>query len=59
MNEVYERLAARLNELRDIVGVARVLGWDQQTLMPPAGAELRADHLALLERLAHELLISD
>jgi carboxypeptidase Taq len=59
VNDAYERLAARLTELRDIDAIARVLGWDQQTLMPPAGAQLRAEHLALLERLGHEQLISD
>jgi carboxypeptidase Taq len=31
-----------------------VLGWDQQTYMPPSGAALRGDQLALLASLAHD-----
>lgn len=31
-----------------------VLGWDEQTNLPPRGAELRANQLALLAGLAHD-----
>ena len=31
-----------------------LLGWDQQTYMPPGGAEARGNQLALLGRLMHE-----
>lgn len=35
-------------------GVAGVLGWDQEVVMPSGGADPRAEQLAVLARLAHE-----
>ena len=34
-----------------------LLAWDQRTQMPPAGAEIRGRHQALVQRLSHEHLI--
>jgi carboxypeptidase Taq len=51
---VYSQLVERLGEVQDITGAATVLGWDQRTKMPEAGAEARADQLATLTRLAFE-----
>jgi carboxypeptidase Taq len=53
------QLKERLIRITDLQRIARLLSWDQQTMMPPAGAETRADHLASLSRLAHELLIDE
>ena len=33
-----------MHELYDLGGVAGVIGWDQQTMMPPKGATLRPYH---------------
>ena len=33
---------------------AGILGWDQETMMPNGGAELRSRQLAQLARLSHE-----
>lgn len=52
-------LKDRLAEISDLNGAAAVLGWDQQTYMPPGGAAARAEQLATLGKLAHERLISD
>jgi carboxypeptidase Taq len=54
-----EQLAERLGKITDLERISRVLSWDQQTMMPPAGSDHRADHLATLRRIAHELLIAD
>jgi carboxypeptidase Taq len=51
-----ELLRERLAELADLEAVSGLLGWDQETMMPPAGVQARADHLATLDRLAHERL---
>src|SRR5437867_10266946 len=53
-----EKLRDRLAEVCDLRGAASVLGWDQQTYMPPGGASARAEQLATLERLSHEMFIS-
>jgi len=53
------QLKERLARVTDLERVGRVLSWDQQTMMPPAGWKHRADHLATLRRIQHETLIAD
>lgn len=36
-----------------------MLDWDQQTYMPPGGAEARSEHVGILSRMQHELFVSD
>jgi carboxypeptidase Taq len=55
MQDALERLKERLGEVTDLHKVARLLSWDQQTMMPPAGTGHRADQSATVQRLAHEL----
>jgi carboxypeptidase Taq len=55
MTDALERLKERLAEVTDLGKVTRLLSWDQQTMMPPAGTGHRADQMATLQRLAHEL----
>jgi carboxypeptidase Taq len=50
-------LREQLAELSDLRGAALLLSWDQNTYMPPGGAEARAEQLATLERLAHSRLV--
>jgi carboxypeptidase Taq len=58
-DDAYRRLSERLAELTDLGRAARVLGWDQQVMMPRGGAAGRADQMATLGRLIHEGLISE
>jgi carboxypeptidase Taq len=51
------QLKERLGRVTDLERIGRVLSWDQQTKMPPAGWRHRAEHLATLRRIQHELLI--
>jgi carboxypeptidase Taq len=53
------QLQERLTRITDLGRIVRVLSWDQQTMMPAAGAAHRADHLGTLQRISHELLIGD
>jgi carboxypeptidase Taq len=57
MADALERLKERLGEVGDLGKVARLLSWDQQTMMPPAGTAHRAEQLSTLLRLSHELFI--
>ena len=57
---------AKLNELRERLGeivdlnrASALLGWDQQTMMPPRGTEGRSDQLSTIDRMSHELFVSD
>jgi carboxypeptidase Taq len=54
MKEKIQQLRTMLEEISDLNYASALLGWDQQTYMPPGGAEARGNQLALLGRLAHE-----
>jgi carboxypeptidase Taq len=54
----FEELRLRLAEINDISRAGAMLGWDQQVMMPPAGAAVRAEQLATLGRIAHEKFTS-
>jgi carboxypeptidase Taq len=58
MNERFEELIRRLGEIHDVEKSAAVLSWDEETKMPPSGAEARAEQRATLNRVAHELQVS-
>ena len=51
----FEELLRRLGEISDLERVSALLGWDEETKMPPLGAAGRAEHHATIARLAHEL----
>ena len=53
MNEKYLELKTRLAEIHDLNKVAGMLGWDQQVIMPPRGAAVRAEQMATVGRIAH------
>src|SRR5215216_1640880 len=59
MSDALVQLKERLAKITDLERVGRLLNWDHQTMMPPAGGNHRAEHLATLRRISHELLIDD
>lgn len=58
MEEKLAKLKTLLGEITDLTATAAILSWDQQTYMPPGGAEDRGSQLALLARLEHERWVS-
>ena len=56
MTDALTQLKERLAKVTDLERVSRVLSWDQQTMMPPAGWQHRGEHLATLKRISHELV---
>jgi carboxypeptidase Taq len=55
----YAQLRERLGHLWDIVKLTGLADWDQQTMMPPAGASVRAYQLATGSKLVHDLMVAD
>jgi len=49
----FDELRTRLAEVADLGKAASVLGWDQHVMMPPRGAQIRAEQLATIGRIAH------
>lgn len=54
MNAQYTELVAELKEIALLRSCGSILGWDEQTNLPPKGAEHRANQLALIAGLSHE-----
>jgi carboxypeptidase Taq len=59
MEENMKQLKDHLAEIFDLGGAASLLGWDQETYMPPGATEDRSMQLATLNRIIHEKLTSD
>lgn len=56
--DALRNLRAHLATTVDLESAGDVLRWDQETYMPPGGAEGRAEVLATLSHLAHERFVS-
>jgi carboxypeptidase Taq len=54
-----DRLRGRLAEVSGLTKAATLLVWDQRVMMPPGGAEARAEALGTVSRLAQERFIDD
>jgi carboxypeptidase Taq len=54
-----QSLRAQISELRHLDQTIALLGWDEETLLPPAGRAERGQQLATLEGIRHKLLASD
>lgn len=58
MSDPIAELRLRLAEIEDLGMAAAVLSWDQHTMMPPRGAQARAESLATLARISHDLFVA-
>ena len=56
MADALAQLRARMTDLHGLQDISHFLIWDQQVMMPAAGVGHRAQHVALVQRLAHEKL---
>jgi len=52
--DFYQELMAIVDEAAVLASCSALLGWDEQTFMPPEGAVHRSNQLALLAGLHHE-----
>lgn len=55
MSEPYAELIGRVKEVATLGSCGAVLGWDERTFMPAAAASTRADQMAILAKLGHEM----
>jgi len=51
-------LKATLAQITHLQEVSQILSWDQQTYMPPGGAEGRSEQMSTISRITHELSTS-
>lgn len=57
MSATYQDYVAHMRKLTDIQGATAVLAWDKEVYLPKKGAGLRAQQMATLSGLAHELFV--
>jgi carboxypeptidase Taq len=57
-DHAYQELIRRIKEYTLLASCGSVLGWDERTYMPRKGSAHRAEQLALVARMAHEMLTS-
>jgi carboxypeptidase Taq len=51
----YDELIRRFKDAKLLESVGAVVGWDQHTYMPPAGAGHRAEQMGFLAKLGHQM----
>jgi len=56
--QAYSSLEARFARVAAIQDALGILQWDAETMMPEGASEGRADQLATLKGLAHEILVA-
>jgi len=59
MSERLDDLKLRLAQLSDLAHAMALAHWDQQTMMPTRGGEARAESLATLTSITHEMFVDD
>ena len=56
--DLYTEYVDQMKKIADVKYAAAVLEWDQETYLPPKGAEYRGRQLASLSEIAHEWFTS-
>ncbi len=57
--ELYESYRQHMRKLADVRAALALMQWDQETYLPSKGADFRAQQIATLSEMAHELASSD
>ncbi len=57
--ELYENYREHMRRVADIKAALALMQWDQETYLPAKGTEFRAQQVATLSEMAHELATSD
>ncbi|WP_227711720.1 carboxypeptidase M32 [Sneathiella sp. P13V-1] len=52
----YEQLRSHFNKMSALGGASAILSWDNAVVMPDGGAESRADTMAVLGVISHEMM---
>ncbi len=56
---IYGAYVSRMNRIADLRYAAGLLQWDQETYLPPKGAEKRGQQIATLTEISHEMFTSN
>ena len=56
---LYREYQRQMNKIADIRYASAVLQWDQETYLPPRGANMRGQQIATLSEIAHHFFTSE
>jgi carboxypeptidase Taq len=59
MSSALADLKSRYADINALKSAIQMMDWDQQTFMPRGGADARAEHVARLSKLLHEMFTAD
>ncbi|MEJ2747684.1 MAG: carboxypeptidase M32 [Anaerolineae bacterium] len=59
MTTKYKILLKKVYEIHDLNKAAAILSWDREVNMPPAGITARVQQMTTLNRLSHQLFVTD
>lgn len=59
IQERYDAYVQKMRRIADVKYALAVLQWDQETYLPPKGADFRAQQMATLSEIAHTLFAED
>ncbi len=59
LSSVCNNLIVELKTLSVLAGIDALLGWDQETYMPPGAIDARSDQMALMAKYGHQAHASD
>lgn len=54
LDSIYDQLVAHVRETALLGSIESLLGWDERTMMPPAGGSYRAEQMTLLAGMIHK-----
>ncbi len=57
--ELYQQYREQLSKIADVKYSAAVLQWDQETYLPPKGADFRGRQVATLSEIAHQMFTGE
>lgn len=58
-SELYEDYRNRMRLIADVRNASAVLQWDQETYLPPRGAEFRGQQISTLSEISHRMFSED
>ena len=57
--QLYKQYTTQMRKIADVKNALAVLQWDQETYLPPKGAEIRGQQMATLSEIAHHLFADE
>jgi carboxypeptidase Taq len=55
MDNTYKEFVEKMQKIADVTAASNVMNWDQETYMPPSGAEFRARQIGTLSGIEQEM----